>query len=345
MPKKRKNFRLPNGAGSVYKLSGNRRKPYTAVMSTGYTDDGVLKRRYIGYYETYAEALHALEMYKETPFDLENKNITIERLYEILKERKKGKSAHTLSAYRTAYNHLTEIQHSQLRNLRTHDYQRILDNSGLKKDGKYQIKNLLNQLYKIAVELDIINKNYATALDCGESEKSTLHKPFTKLEIRKLWELSKSEPFAKYPLILIYTGLRPRELCEIKLTDIDLEKRYFVGGMKTKAGTNRIIPIHSSILPLFSQLVSSNNNFLAETPKGKKYSYFHFLRHWQPFMELAGLNHTPHDGRHTFITLANRCGMDALLLKRIVGHASSDLTEKTYIHTDYAELLDAVNMI
>ena len=40
---KRKNFRLPNGAGSVFKLSGNRRKPYTAVMSIGYTDQGLKK--------------------------------------------------------------------------------------------------------------------------------------------------------------------------------------------------------------------------------------------------------------------------------------------------------------
>lgn len=342
---KRKNFRLPNGAGSVFKLSGNRRKPYTAVMSIGYTDQGVLKRKYIGYYESYPEALHALEMFKEVPYDLENKSITIERLYEILKERKQNKSPLTLRSYQTAYNHLAEIQQSPLRSLRTHDFQRILDGLSIKKQGKIQIKNLLNQLYKIAMELDIVNKNYATALNCGESEKSTLHKPFTELEIRKLWELSKTNDFAKIPLILCYTGLRPRELCEIKITDINLEKQYFIGGIKTKAGRDRTIPIHKAILPLFSQFVSSNNEFLIETKTGRKYSYQSLIKDWQKFMQESGLTHTPHDGRHTFITYAKKRDMDALLLKRIVGHASSDLTENTYTHTDYTDLVQAINAI
>lgn len=331
--RKKKNFRMPNGFGSVYKLKGNRRKPWTAVY----------KKHYIGYYETEQDARHALEMYKEVPYDLENKNITISRLYEILLERKKDKSKSTLSAYLTAYNHLAEIQRTPLRNLRTHDFQKILDNSGLKRDGKNQIRNLLNQLYKIAMELDILTKNYAQGLDCGKSEKSTLHKPFTELEIRKLWELSKTDTFAEIPLILCYTGLRPQELCEIQITDVNLEKRYLTGGIKTEAGKNRIIPLHSSILPIFSRRMETNNKYIIETPKGKKYNYKHLLPHWREFMKKAELNHQPHDGRHTFITFAKRKKMDALILKRIVGHAATDITEKTYTHTDYTDLVAAID--
>lgn len=333
--KRKKNFRMPNGFGSVYKLKGNRRKPWTAVY----------KKHYIGYYETEEDARHALEMYKEIPYDLENKNITISRLYEILLERKKDNAKATLISYQTAYNHLTEIQRTPVRKLRTHDLQRILNNADIKTDGKRQIKNLLNQLYKIAMELDILNKNYATALNCGKSEKSTMHQPFTELEIRKLRELLRTDDFAAIPLILCYTGMRPQELTEIKISDVNLEQRYFTGGMKTKAGINRTIPIHEAILPLFTDFVSRHNNYIIETPKGKKYSYVSLRNYWNDFMQRAELSHLPHDGRHTFVSLAKKHGMNALILKRIIGHASPDLTEATYTHTDIAELVEAVNLI
>lgn len=53
----------------------------------------------------------------------------------------------------------------------------------------------------------------------------------------------------KYPdidLILIqcYSGWRPRELCYLRLDDVDLNARTFTGGLKTNAGKNRIVPIH-----------------------------------------------------------------------------------------------------
>lgn len=59
----------------------------------------------------------------------------------------------------------------------------------------------------------------------------------------------------KYPdidLILIqcYSGWRPRELCYLRLEDIDLNARTFTGGLKTDAGKNRVVPIHPRIFDL-----------------------------------------------------------------------------------------------
>lgn len=59
----------------------------------------------------------------------------------------------------------------------------------------------------------------------------------------------------KYPdidLILIqcYSGWRPRELCYLRLDDVDLNARTFTGGLKTNAGKNRIVPIHPRIFDL-----------------------------------------------------------------------------------------------
>lgn len=57
-------------------------------------------------------------------------------------------------------------------------------------------------------------------------------------------------PIIDVILIQCYSGWRPQELCLIKLKNADLENWTFMGGMKTKDGLNRTVPIHSRIRPL-----------------------------------------------------------------------------------------------
>lgn len=342
MKKKRKNFRMPNGAGSVYKLPGNRRNPWTAVMHLGYANDGRNIRKYIGYYPTYEEALHALEMYKETPFDLNNKDITISRLYEILLEEKAGKAERTIEGYKTAFSHLAAISNTPIRQLRKHDLKRVIKETNIKPQSKAGIRSLLSQLYKIAIDLDVLDKNYAEGLEIGEKEESTLHTPFTVLEIRKLWQEAKTAPFAEIPLLLCYTGMRPQELLNIKIVDINIEEGYLIGGMKTKAGKNRLIPIHKDISEIIRRRMAEGKEYLIEE-KGRQISYARVLRRWKSLMSDLGLSHLPHDGRHTFVTIAQNKGMDKLILKRIIGHAAGDLTDKVYTHKYKEQLVSAVN--
>ena len=52
----------------------------------------------------------------------------------------------------------------------------------------------------------------------------------------------------------------------IKISNVDLESRVMVGGMKTESGTDRTIPIHSKIYHLveekYKQALSINSNYL-----------------------------------------------------------------------------------
>ena len=57
----------PNGYGSGYKLSGNRRRPWTARVTVGWTDDGKQKYKNIGYYEERSDAMIALAQYNNDP--------------------------------------------------------------------------------------------------------------------------------------------------------------------------------------------------------------------------------------------------------------------------------------
>ena len=80
-------MKLPNGYGSVTKLSGNRRKPYLARVTIGWTTNEqtgkcVQNRVPLGTFKTKKEALQALAEYGANPYDLQNNNLTLAELYQ-----------------------------------------------------------------------------------------------------------------------------------------------------------------------------------------------------------------------------------------------------------------------
>lgn len=80
-------MKLPNGFGSVYKLPGKRRNPWAAVITVRWEIDMKTQRskqikKYIGYYSTRKEALEALTLYNENPYDLDAKMLTFSDVYE-----------------------------------------------------------------------------------------------------------------------------------------------------------------------------------------------------------------------------------------------------------------------
>ena len=80
-------MKLPNGYGSVTRLSGNRRKPYLARVTLGWITDeqtgkSVQNRVTIGTFKTKKEALQALAEYSANPYDIQTSNITLAELYQ-----------------------------------------------------------------------------------------------------------------------------------------------------------------------------------------------------------------------------------------------------------------------
>ena len=62
-------------------------------------------------------------------------------------------------------------------------------------------------------------------------------------------------------------------------------------------------------------------------------------------MEQLEMDHKPHDCRHTFATLMDNVGANKLSIKRIMGHASKDITDKVYTHKDTEELKKAIDLL
>ena len=83
------------------------------------------------------------------------------------------------------------------------------------------------------------------------------------------------------------------------------------------------------------------SDFLFNDPNGQQgtvLTYDKYRGRFSKVMTSLKLSHRPHETRHTFISLAKMCHMDEYILKLIVGHAITDITEKTYTHRTIEQL-------
>lgn len=79
--------------------------------------------------------------------------------------------------------------------------------------------------------------------------------------------------------------------------------------------------------------------------QGTSLTYDKYRGRFNKITKKFHFSHRPHDTRHTFITKGKKAGMDEYLLKIIVGHEISDVTEKVYTHRSMEELRREINKI
>lgn len=325
-------MRLPNGYGSVYKLSGKRRKPYVAMTSHGIGNDGKVIRKPLGYYKTKSEALTALGEYNRDPAILDLSKIKFGKaLKEYIDYRDSCKPL--THAYKSALNKVKPFHDELLTNIKTKDIQDIMNT--LTPSMSSFLKSALSGFYKYCVTHDYIKVNYADSLIAKPIPKSTLHKPFTPEEIHELW-LYKDAYIAKVALVMIFTGVRTAEL--FVLENKNVFDDHIITGVKTEAGKNRVIPLHKAIVPFIKELQSDGDMFMDGT-------ITRFRRRWSRCKIPAIENHIPHDTRHTCETMMWNAGINKRTMQLIVGHAGRDVDESVYIHNTFEQLYEAINKL
>lgn len=340
-------MRLPNGFGSVYKLKGKRRKPWVARKTKGWDDNGNQLYQIIGYYASQPEALQALIDFNKNPYDIDAAKVTFAEVFQKWSERKFEKiSRSNINGYKASFKIAEPLHDMKFVEIKSDHLQDIVDSCEKGHGTLRKIKVLFNQLFKYAMEHDIVSKDYSQFVDIGKNESETTRKPFTAAEIQILWDNVGRMDFIDTILIMIYTGLRPGELLLIENVNIDINERIMKGGLKTEAGKDRIIPINLKILPFIKNRISEENKFLIVNYEGKQMRYWNYYEEkWKRMMEQLEMNHKPHDCRHTFATLMDNAGANKVSIKRIMGHSSQDITDKVYTHKDIEQLIKAVDLI
>jgi integrase len=338
-----------NGTGSVYKMKHKPlRKPYRAVMTTGWTDDGKAIRKTIGTFAKAQQAWDALSAYAAAPEAFDNKDATFAQCWDWMVEDKRRRGVNEKAASFDLYkSKLDRVMRMRMADVRALHLQEIID-SQEKKSSSYlkHLKSYMNGVFKEALKNDVVSKNYAALVTLPSMDTtSDMHRPFTDEEVYTLWQHTDDKD-AKAMLIFIYTGMRPGELFQIQLDNVHLKERYMIGGIKTEAGKDRIIPIAECIYPFVQELYAMAHFKQSKTLIVPRYVGKYFYDPLALLCERIGIpKHRPHDGRHTFITWCSRFGVPEHLTKAIVGHAQKDITNSVYVHRSVSQLIDVVNRL
>ncbi|MBQ8803435.1 MAG: site-specific integrase [Tyzzerella sp.] len=347
-------MKMPNGYGSITKLSGNRRKPFMVRLTDGRTvENGEVKlnRIVLGYYATRKDAMKALAEYNTNPYDLKQKGITFEEVYKMWSDKKYKKiSEQSAVSYRAAFKHAVEIKDMPVREIKAVHMQNTIDNCPAGYQTKKALRSFYNQVFEFALENDLVEKSYTPFLDIGAKETVINRTVFSKDEINALWDALERMEYVDTILILIYSGMRVGELLEMQCCNVDISAKTMKIVRAKNKSSLRTVPIHDKILPLVEKHL--NNSIALNCPTllanqvGKPFTYSNYQqKRWTQIMEQLEMNHLPHDTRHTFASLADTAGLKKICIKRIMGHESKDITDKVYTHKDISELLEQINLI
>lgn len=164
-------------------------------------------------------------------------------------------------------------------------------------------------------------------------------------EVQRLMESLRTHRDKAMALLMLYGGLRSCEVLSLKLRDVDMGGR--AARVAGKGGTERVVPLDEDVLRTIHRYV------LRERPESERPELFLVAKgrnRGQP-LTAGGLRTifryhraqanvpfgNPHRLRHTFGTNMAQAGVDAQVLKRLMGHASIDSTQ-VYVHLSPAHL-------
>ena len=346
-------MKLPNGFGSIKYLGSGRRNPYAAYPPAGeWSKNGKyqITPKALSYSETWEEAyeiLTAYNMEKQGKIKL-SRNVFIDRtptfaeVYENYYREKYFSSPKKLSdssmrSTQAAFRNCSVLHNIQIGRIRYDDLQSVVNNCKLKHASIELIVSLLHQMYKYAMKYEIIEKDYSAFLYIPKEDDDEPGVPFSDGDLRLFWA-HRADPVIEMLLIMCYSGFRITAYADM---EINLEERYFRGGVKTRAGKHRTVPIHHAIYDATSSRFTANGrNLLGTSTQSFRAKMACKLK------ELGIEKHTPHDCRHTFSMLCEKYGVNENDRKRLMGHSfGGDVTNQKYGHRTVDDLRKEIEKI
>ena len=202
---------------------------------------------------------------------------------------------------------------------------------------------VINSFYNFLVNENIIKENPCNNIALPKIPK-TLPNFLTEEEINKLLDIKLNTPYDyrnKAMLELLYaTGFRISELCNLKITDIDLNNaliRVFGKGKK-----ERIVPITDLVIKYLKLYIEEYRNmilknhdseylFISNSQKQiSRQAFFKFIKSQCQYCGIEK-NVSPHVLRHSFATHMLKHGADLRIIQELLGHEDISTTQ-IYAH-------------
>lgn len=330
-------MKLPNSYGSITKLSGNRRKPYMVRITTGMVTNEEKKTAYaqravLGYYETRKDAMIALAEYNNKPYNLDRRTITVNDVWNRIKDAVKV-SENRKKVYKSNYDKYIAdyIGTVPMRELKTEQIQEVFDDCEHGYSTKSNIRCVMNAIYEYSMKNDICDKDYMKYVTFEQESTILQRQIYTLEEVRNLWVHAGTDEY-DFALILLYTGMRIKELRELRSENVNLTENTIKIVQGKNKYSERIIPIHSKIRPLIE--CRMNKEMLFRINKG----------HFEYFANNT-LNHLAYDTRHTFASRMHECKAEKVVIQRLMGHKPETILEQTYTHLSMGELAENIEKL
>lgn len=378
MAKRKKYPKLPNGYGSIRYIGSNRTAPYAVhPPTTEFKENGSpIRPKAIAYVDDWMKGFGILTLYNngvytpgQEPPELLSCSSTDELVQSIISDYNKAKLAHSkivpsktfAEVYReffdykynqdksktysdssknstnAAFNNVKQLHNKMFMDLRHDDLQKAVDDCPLKHSSQELIVSLFHQMYAYADVKEIVIKDYSAHVRINIPDDDEQGVPFSEEELSILWK-NKDNPTIELILIMCYSGYR---IAAYQSMEVNLIDKYFKGGVKTRSSKERMVPIHSAILPLVENRVNRLGRLLPYSPTTYRREMYSALKK----LEIG--KHTPHDCRHTFSMLCEKYGVNENDRKRLLGHSftTSDITNKIYGHRSLDDLRIEVEKI
>lgn len=268
---------------------------------------------------------------------------TFKEVFELHYERKykapyghPGKKTSMENSMTAAFKNSKTLHDMEFAKIGLNDLQKVIDDCPLKHASLELIVTLFHHMYAYAIAHDICEKDYSSYVKIEIPDDDEHGVPFSDEDLKTLWKHRK-DSVVEMILIMCYSGFRISAYAKM---EVNLEERYFQGGVKSKAGRNRIVPIHSCIHSLVKSRWKRYGTLL-DISAGT------FRKDMYEVLEQIGIErHTPHDCRHTFSRLCERYCVNENDRKRMLGHSfGNDITNGVYGHRTLDDLRAEIEKI
>lgn len=200
------------------------------------------------------------------------------------------------------------------------------------------------------VRRKLLAENPCSTLPYRKRVRKTVPTFFSRGELAKLFEQARASMYPARNVallsVLLDTGIRAGELCNLLVRDVDFE-----GGTLTVDGKTgqRVVPLSKRAGAALRAYIRSrriapvHEQHLFTTRDGKPFRRDHLtltVHRWGKAAGLEGPKLGPHTLRHTFAVMYIQAGGDAFSLQRILGHESMEMT-RVYVNMNMQQLSQA----
>jgi integrase len=282
--------------------------------------------------------------------DAPKSKATVAHIWEQFKTARYPKlTVSTIKGYDLSYAHWQNLHNWEIVSIRTSDLQEVINSeSEMSYSHLSKMRALMVALFNHAIKDDIISINFASMIELPKGEPESDRRAFTEKELSAIrLAADNGVPYADLVLFMCYTGWRPTEMCLLTKDSVNLENWCMVGGIKTKAGKNRVVPIHQSIRPIVMNWFNKGHKTLFTTENDLPLSKDKWGKRFKAVMKTIGIDKSvvPYTTRHTCASILHAAGADHLSIAKILGHKDYTITAMRYTHLDLNELKNAVELL